>query len=265
MSTRDADDWAAGDPAPELRPDFRSQSVLGSVSRIGAVPSSSRYFGKVALLKSYAPGLPRPYEQGTGVFIQPDIMLTAAHVLFSPKFGPGRGNHACRVTVEVPTMHGILATWGSQLTVPRHYAANPARVQLDVGLLRVVHALPVPLWTPAPPTNADLSQQFDVMGFPTENPQLFGASGGIAGTGPGIVYHRADTLGGQSGGPVCRSVGDDALWLHAIHRAGVEATPAQFWPANGAVRVTPALLDWIATETPRLREAPTCGWVPVLE
>lgn len=228
--------------APPSQADGPVTSILNPMPQWQVVKPSDPLFGTVVQLvcsKSAGP----PVEYGSGVFIRQDIVLTAAHVVFGGQFG----GYAAKVSALMPTPAGVVNFAAAPLAVPDAYAKNPNLDSMDVALLRISppSSAPLrPLWTPVAASDAAIQQgSLRVSGYPTTQLNLYTGSGPCRGLQPGLVFHGVDTSNGQSGSPLQLN-GAQPLTLVGIHRAGVEETPPPFWPANGAVRITPALIGW---------------------
>lgn len=71
----------------------------------------------------------------------------------------------------------------------------------------------------------------------------------LVGTAALQLYHRADTLGGQSGSPVMIRIGTDWVAI-GIHVSGSEEVPEKLRPANCAVRLTQSIVNWLNAPPP---------------
>jgi V8-like Glu-specific endopeptidase len=189
-----------------------------------------------------------PRSAGTGVLVRPDLIVTAAHVIFDPSvqvFGMNRQGYAGSVFVDAPwTAAG--GVWSGRLVAANGWTLKGRR-DFDVGLVRLDQPWQgdaVPLAPAALGENAWLQSELRLYGIPAGSNQLHAGQGGCTGVQPGLIFHTAHATGGMSGGPLLADVGGEILF-GGIHRAGVGETPSQYCAANGAVRLTSALAGWI--------------------
>lgn len=240
--------------------DMPVQTVISDQDLRRRVRPDSPFYDAVVQLQSFAVGETSPRMWGTGIFIGKGLVLTAAHLLFGARFGPGRAGYACRVSVTAPSAHQPLAWITSQMAVPGPYERDQRRHELDLGLLWIGDATTAtpPVWEPVEIfENSAMGLDVTIIGYPTQRLIAFGASGRVVGVQSGLLYHRADTSEGQSGAPVFRQAQRD-LQLFAIHRGGVDDTPPQYWPANGAVRLSSDAIEWMKRVAAILPRSPKC-------
>lgn len=179
---------------------------------------------------------------GTAFCIAPDLLLTAAHVIWQPD----------ETTNEV-----FVRSSGSDALVPARKAIHPsytasAPQEFDFAILQLPDgttkgSFEFPL---LPADDAFLSNYAEhvyplhLAGFPFAPPNdLYVCSGPVTAYGPGFIKYRMLTKDGQSGGPVY-SQSESAVLTVAVHRHGADPNGDP-----GGPRITTDLLSWINETT----------------
>lgn len=214
------------------------------------VGADNMAYGRVVQVEGVRVGEGIGRTLGTGVFIAPDILLTAAHVLWDDSadvFGQQREGYAEHVTIRSPVLPIPPAARSTDRFVAAAGYRNFRQPAFDLAVIKL--AAPVPKSagiTPFSVPSGGLDHaQVKVFGYPENaNNLLFSALGTCIGGDTGMVYHTADVTEGISGGPVLADFPSGPR-LVAIHRAGPGESPPQFADSCGAVRMTQEAIQWI--------------------
>jgi glutamyl endopeptidase len=186
-----------------------------------------------------------PDEFGTGFFIAPDLVITAAHVFVQS------GRTAAFIRV-VPGRNGAAsAPFGfadSQMFRPSAGWIRNQAPEADYGAIRLTQPLgnTVGFFGLHAFTDPELAATaFDVAGYPTDKPvgTMWDHHGPVA-PSPAFLTYQMDTAGGQSGAPVLAAF-PTGVFVAGIHTGGDPL-------ANRAVRITPLVLGELLS----LRDTP---------
>ena len=201
---------------------------------------------------------------GTGWLVGPNTIVTAGHCVFDRRIGgwadsirviPGRddSHEPFPQAVTVATRFSSVRRWVEDNDRGYDFGA----IHLDQPIGEVVG------WFGFASLSADRLRNFgvNIAGYAGdkkfEGRRLAFHSGRVLQVDERRVYYDADTMGGQSGGPV---------WIHTdekpdepvvvgIHAYGEGGTPGQFEiEANSAPRILPSVYDviqqWIESDSP---------------
>lgn len=222
------------------------KSVIGTDDRI-QVNAGAPYFEAIAYLGiRWSTG---GRTRCTGFYINfghQASLLTAAHCLYNS----GRGGYASSVDIirerdgsYMP--HGITTVQGADLRVLDGWK-NSRRSTDDWGLILI----PGPRWGLGLQSMSDSNLDgttVRIAGYPGDKPgyKMWYDSGPVTSIGPGKVYYKEDTYGGQSGSPVWAQVPGQSYW----NAVGVHAKGVGSGTSNSATRITNAILNQINTWT----------------
>lgn len=236
---------AAGGAAPlEIIPDPGDQAQFLPAPLQG-------HFGALCKLWSLFESKKGPvWRAGTGFVIGNGRLATAAHVLFDQQYG----GYAARVEVS-PAQAGDLRPFGVQtvayprIAVTQAFGNDPDS-PYDVGTIFLKQPFPSMRIGMATSEGIDLANaRVSVAGYRQDLKFAHEHTAPLVGTAALQLYHRADTLVGQSGSPVMIRIG--AQWVAVgIHVAGSEEVPANLRPANCAVRLTQSIINWLNAPPP---------------
>ncbi|HFU3729517.1 TPA: trypsin-like peptidase domain-containing protein [Streptococcus suis] len=164
------------------------------------------------------------YAVGTGVLISHDKVLTAAHVL--KNIHTGKWEDFVSVVPakngEVPLLNGPYGSYSggvyhflSAYNVSEVPSNDLAIITLDSSVVGVN-----PLQTT---TVLNVGQNIKVIGYPSDKgEEMYESHGTVLEINSSIMKHRADTLSGNSGGPIL----DENNNIIAIHTSGVAENPS---------------------------------------
>jgi V8-like Glu-specific endopeptidase len=177
---------------------------------------------------------------GTGWFISPRTLITAGHCVYIKNSGvAGRDGWARSITV-MPGRNGNSKPFGQVVSKTFKTVSgwkNSGDEKQDYAAI----IIPTPLGDTVGTfgfgvyTDADLmTATANISGYPGDKPgtQWFHARK-VTSVGPQKVFYDVDTVGGQSGAPVWRVIGDQRIAI-AVHAYG-GAT------ANSGTRITAAV------------------------
>lgn len=204
----------------------------------------------------FAPGGSQAVAAGSGVFIAPDVILTAGHVIFKPDdYGTARdGGYVGHVQLDSPWLSiPVRAASTERVVAPPGWARAKPLPDVDIGLIRLNAPVPgVATLAAYPAANTELAgAAVAAYGFPAISQQLYFGSGACAASAPSLLYYTADVGEGESGGAVMAVI-SAVPELVAIHRAGPGAAPADIPPSASGVRLTAAIVGWIQAMSPIL-------------
>jgi glutamyl endopeptidase len=181
------------------------------------------------------------FEYGTGWFISPTILVTAAHVLFH------NGQRAQSVSVDA-------ALNGEIKVVPKQQAQNwiaasswdqQAGSSSDYGAIQVPTANNA--WFDFGVYSDQQLQQltFEIVGYPVLDNSLgidgftmWRDAGQLSQPSQDMLYYTLSTSNGQSGSPIFHAAQDGKFWAAGIH---VDLYQAQ----NKGVRITQGVFDML--------------------
>lgn len=193
---------------------------------------------------------PKPAPPGTfgsAVLIDPHFALTAAHNLFfealfdSVVVAPGH------LGESNPLWPKVVST---QFVCHERFLAGD--ISFDIGLIYFPKPFKHAFKFAEPiDAGAQVGDEVRVLGYrnkPTLG--LYEQSTTCKGHEPGRVFYDADTITGQSGGPLF--IGS-SLNLIGIHTYGLDKTPARLKPARSATLLRKDLIQWINRQKDLLR------------
>lgn len=220
---RDISELTYGPAAPRLQVGtIASQQVV--------VPETTQYPWRVtAALQITVPGKSEPYH-GTGWFIGPYAVITAAHAVF-PREAGGHVGWATEIEV-IPAQNGASPPpYGTMRSItfqcPTAWQADgDVRVDYGVVILETPVGAQLGAFGYAINSDSDLATAMaNLSGYPTLAPDGSGESGRqwyAAGTIQSLddvfIYYSLDTRAGESGSCVYRNIGEDCFAM-AIHTA----------------------------------------------
>jgi V8-like Glu-specific endopeptidase len=221
-------------PATPPTADFKPESVIGPVDTRRPVPNTTVVPWRcVALLRmEYADKF---VGRGTGWFIAPQTLVTAAHNVHDRIHGPAQ-----RIVVT-PGFHQGAAPFKQALVVAADLNPGWARAftrELDFALIFIPQSLGVGFFGFSAASDQGLRNVLvNISGYPIDRPftQMYDA-GRISDVDSNFLYHTIDTEGGQSGAPIFWSDRDSRIGL-GIHTYGASGVD----PTNVARRITPDL------------------------
>lgn len=214
---------------------FEPESVIGNKdTRKPILNPAELPWRCVALLEiTYSSGAP---GRGTGWFIGPRTLVTAAHCLHDEFHGAAR-----RILVSPgyragtrPYPYGKYAVAGSYFNPAWRKSHDP---RLDFALIYLKQSPGVGYFGFAAAPESNLRRVIvNITGYPEDKPltQYFD-SGRIYDADKNFIYHHIDTNAGQSGGPV--------FWTDRNQRIGLGIHTYGSRRINKARRITPPLVD----------------------
>lgn len=175
--------------------------------------------------------------RGTGWFIAPRTLVTAAHCVHDPNHGRARS------IVVTPGFHRGAAPYGSQFVVSADF--NPAWTsgfprELDFALIFVGRPAGVGFFGFAAAEDQALARVLvNISGYPIDRPETQYFDGGrILQADETFIHHTIDTEAGQSGAPMFWSDREQRIGL-GIHVYGANTRDR----TNIARRITRPLFD----------------------
>lgn len=252
----------AGDPresAPPAEPSARIKDIIwdddGDARRQVSDATRAPY-SSICLIHAYANvGDAQAVLAGTGWLAGPDLVVTAAHVVYDPQHV--RGATGARAGVvqmwfgfnddPVPPYGDAIST---KIFIPRAYRDTLA-ADHDIAVIRLEQRIGDGLeWfePQTPPAQALKENTVSIAGYPGERDKrfkLYEAEKRILDVSETRLYHNIDTTAGQSGAPVFSKSGRRPA-AYGVHARGLsEAFNAIGMNANFAVRFRPELVKWI--------------------
>lgn len=183
---------------------------------------------------------------GTGFWVADDRIVTAGHVLYKRSL-KGYAEWVEVFGLATPNTSKPTAVWRLRnYAVPKTYADGSDRT-VDVGVVAAPR--------PARAARLDMKAVADdlltgrvaLAGYPAPRAQAHGIEGAITHKTRATLYHASETAEGLSGGPVYSPDADVAVGLHV--RGYGDELPDGVPPSAAAVRFTPAIIDWIDSQT----------------
>ena len=180
----------------------------------------------VGFVRSFFPNMGGSYTVATGSLIDPQVILTAGHVVYDPS----RGGYPNVIDVAIGGQQRqvvasqVFRTTNEWVTTDS-LTLNPISA-VDVGAILLATPIPPGLAIPVqPPTSPapDLSGTLlNVVGFPADSDkigQLYGAQtyptpSSLDGT---RIFYPVATLGGQSGGSVYEVGSAGQIIIRGVH------------------------------------------------
>jgi glutamyl endopeptidase len=212
---------------------IRSISELTYKPQVGAAPAAQTMIVDTTLypwrvnaaLKITVPGTADIFL-GTGWFIGPYAVITAAHAVY-PQNPGGYSGWAAQIEVT-PGLNGGASPYGSLVSSLFYCPAgwqSDGDVRLDYGVILLNKGMGSEVGTfgYATYSDSDISAAMaNLAGYPLNPPdgsgqgtQWYGA-GGVANLDDSFIYYDLDSLAGESGSCVYRNIGDQSYAM-AIH------------------------------------------------
>ena len=243
----DVPDPVDSNPLP-TRPDVPTpRDILGDDDRGGVEHPKMAPYAPIALLHAFIGNETGAQALGTGWFIGPRTVVTAAHVVhgraFPPKWLAGR-------VVGWPgyqqSADENFAFTTHRVTVHPQYVQSQDR-RFDIAVLTLTEDMPLPsifkLDAADDPTVADA--EIRVAGFPGDKGGLamYEASGRVVAAEEEHLFHDADAAEGQSGAPIW--IPGSEPRVIGVHVDGKEHSQHLGREANLGVRLTREHVSWI--------------------
>jgi glutamyl endopeptidase len=185
---------------------------------------------------------PNGGEHGTGWFLTPRIVITAAHILFPD--GKPVSHAVVTPGSNGPAVRPFGSFQSSVFAAAKGWLADQDP-RADVAAIRLTKPVPVTPLQPAALSDNDLKNgEFIMAGYPSDKPPgtLWGMQGPILKGNAFLLHHKLAVRGGQSGGPLFRWVGD------AQQVVGIQSGSDNY---NRAIRIHSDLLklftQWAAS------------------
>ncbi|MCL1936683.1 MAG: trypsin-like peptidase domain-containing protein [Defluviitaleaceae bacterium] len=232
--------WGSADLPSISMYDVDSRVIIGSddrrhITNLQAHPNG--YAAVVFLEVTFPNGVT---GTGSGTMVGPTTILTAGHVLFSLTHGWAT---SIRVTPG-GTQSNFSSAWATSFSTTNGWvnsSANNPNFDFDYGVIRIGQNLNTGWFGARTETNSTLNNGTAmVIGFPGDKARgtMWYDTGSISNAATRSFRHFADTVGGNSGGPVVLI--NNWQYVVGIHVAGNQSQ--QF---NLAARVTTDVIDMI--------------------
>jgi glutamyl endopeptidase len=150
-------------------------------------------------------------ERGTGWFLTPQIVITAAHLLY-----PDPGGNPVAHAVITPGLNGphvkpLGSPKSSMFAAPQGWLQNQDP-RADFAAIKLPQPLGVNPFQPADLSDKELKEgQFILAGYPVDKAPgtMWGMEGPLLQGNKFVVHHKIAVRHGQSGGPLFRWIGGD--------------------------------------------------------
>ena len=235
---------AATEPrlAPRLPAAIRRDRI-GREDRKPVPDTTVPPYNQIVLLHAFAQDGRLARKMGTGWFLTPRLVLTAAHVVYDPAVF-GQDGTAVRV-LGWPGYGSAGSSSSSFESSDVHVHPQferHLRQDFDIALIALARSydgLGIPLAGAG-------TQNISVAGYPGDlgnGRTMFDCVGTVVGIEQGFIFHDADTSGGQSGAPIIAK--DGAQGAIGIHIDGKDRSDHLVREANLGLIFHPEIQDWL--------------------